>query len=82
MQLLFCPNFITFIKKGIVLAWQDYITTDPEILHRKPTIKGTHIPVDLILEKLAYGENVAQLLEAYPRINQEKIYACYRFVNV
>lgn len=59
-----------------MLAWQDYITTDPEILYGKPTIKGTRIPVDLILE------SVAQLLEAYPRIHQEEIYACYRFVNV
>jgi uncharacterized protein (DUF433 family) len=34
---------------------QDYISSDPETLFGKPVIKGTRIPVDLILEKLAAG---------------------------
>lgn len=62
-----------------MLDWQEYITSDPDILYGKPTIKGTRIPVDLILEKLAYGESMEQLLKAYPRINQEAIYACLFF---
>ena len=59
----------------MMLDWQEYITSDPEILYGKPTIKSTRIPVDLILEKLAYGESMEQLLQAYPRINQEAISA-------
>ncbi len=56
-----------------------YITSDPAILFGKPVIKGTRIPVDLILEKLAAGETVDQLLKAYPRINAESIQACLLF---
>ncbi|MCW5906413.1 MAG: DUF433 domain-containing protein [Chitinophagales bacterium] len=54
----------------------DYITTDPDILFGKPVIKGTRIPVDLILEKLAAGETFEQLLKAYPSIFHEMIQAC------
>ena len=54
----------------------DYITTDPDILFGKPVIANTRIPVDLILEKMAAGETVAQILKAYPRITAESIQAC------
>lgn len=54
----------------------DFITSDPDVLFGKPVIKGTRIPVDLILEKLAMGETFDQLLKAYPRINRESLQAC------
>ena len=54
----------------------EHITTDPDILFGKPVITNTRIPVDLILEKMAAGETVTQLLKAYPRITQESIQAC------
>jgi uncharacterized protein (DUF433 family) len=57
----------------------EHITADPEILFGKAVIKGTRIPVDLILEKLAAGETIAQLLKAYPRITAESIQACLLF---
>ena len=55
---------------------EDHISSDPDILFGKPVIKGTRIPVDLILEKLAAGETMDQLLKAYPRINAQTIQAC------
>ncbi|MFZ4634105.1 MAG: DUF433 domain-containing protein [Saprospiraceae bacterium] len=42
----------------------------------KPVIKGTRIPVELILEKLALGETKDYLLTAYPRITKDDITAC------
>jgi uncharacterized protein (DUF433 family) len=42
------------------------IVSDPDIMMGKPTIKGTRITVELILEKLGQGMTVAELLEAYP----------------
>lgn len=54
----------------------DYIVSDPDVMFGKPVIKNTRIPVDLILEKLAAGETVPQLLTAYPRISKESIQAC------
>ena len=54
----------------------EHITSDPEILFGKAVIKGTRIPVDLILEKLAAGETTEQLLTASPRITAQSIQAC------
>jgi uncharacterized protein (DUF433 family) len=61
------------------IKWQDYIERDPQILFGKPSIKGTRIPVDLIVEKLACGETISGLLEDYPRLSEAAIYACLHF---
>jgi len=61
------------------LNWREYISSNPKVLFGKPTIKGTRIPVDLILEKLASGETIEQLLIAYPHIKSESISACLAF---
>ena len=55
------------------------IVCDPQVLCGKPTIKGTRISVELILEKLAAGESHQQILEAHPRLTQEEIYAALSF---
>jgi uncharacterized protein (DUF433 family) len=57
----------------------EHITSDPEIFFGKLVIKGTRIPVDLILDKLAAGETTEQLLKAYPQITPEMIQACLRY---
>ena len=47
----------------------------------KPVVAGTRITVELILEKLAAGETVEQLLEAHPRLTREGIQAALSFVT-
>ena len=59
--------------------YKKHITSNPEIMFGKLCIKGTRIPVDLILEKLAWGETIEDLLAAYPRITKEDIEACLLF---
>lgn len=49
------------------------------ILYGKPAIRGTRIGVDLILEKLAAGQTIAQLLKSYPHLKEEQILACLAF---
>ena len=49
------------------------------IMMGKPVIAGTCIPVELILEKIAAGETIAQLREGYPRLTEEQILAVSRF---
>lgn len=61
------------------IHWQDYITSDPEILFGKPVVKGTRVPVHLVLEKLGKGETIADLLLAYPRVSEQAIHACLIF---
>ncbi len=55
------------------------ITSDPAILFGKPVIKGTRVPVHLILEKMGKGEAISELLKAYPRVSAQAIQACLIF---
>ncbi len=52
------------------------IETNKNIMFGKPVIKGTRLTVELILEKLASGENENQILNSYPFLKKEDIYAC------
>lgn len=61
------------------INWHDYISSDPKVLFGKPVIKGTRVPVDLILEKLGRGETIERLLKAYPWVEKTAIYACLMF---
>lgn len=45
----------------------------------KPVIAGTRVTVELILEKLATGDTIDQILEAHPRLNSEGIQAALEF---
>ncbi len=63
------------------MIWTTYIKSDPQILFGKPVIKGTRIPVDLILEKLAAGNSNETLLKAYPRLTKKAIQACLLFAS-
>jgi uncharacterized protein (DUF433 family) len=58
---------------------QALITSDPKIMMGKPTITGTRITVELILEKLAAGETVDQILSEHPRLTVEEIRAAIAF---
>ena len=57
------------------------ISIDPEILHGKPCIKGTRIPVYMIIEMLEYGLSFDQILEEYPQITVEDIKACLKYAK-
>lgn len=57
----------------------DLIKTDPEIMMGKPVIAGTRITVELILEKLAAGESIEQILDAHPRLTRAGISAALLF---
>lgn len=62
-----------------MIDWTLHIESDPEKLFGKPVIINTRIPVDLILEKLAVGDTIDNLIEAYPRIKKDDIAACLLF---
>ncbi len=55
------------------------IISDPKIMMGKPVIKGTRITVELILEKLAAGETIEQILDAHPRLTREAIQSACAF---
>lgn len=49
------------------------IQSDPSIMMGKPVIAGTRITVELILEKLAAGETIEELIEDHPRLTRKSI---------
>lgn len=51
------------------------IEMNPKVMMGKPVIRGTRIPVELILRKLGEGSSEADLLEAYPRLTKADIQA-------
>lgn len=57
-------------------AYQDRIVVNPAILAGKPVVKGTRIPVDLVLERLEEDTDTTLLFEDYPQLTDEDIKAC------
>ena len=50
-----------------------HVEVNPRVMMGKPVIRGTRITVENILERLAAGETVDEILEAYPDLNREAI---------
>ena len=55
------------------------IEINPKIMMGKPVIRGTRIPVELILRKLSERMSEADLLDAYPQLTPEDIQAAMRY---
>jgi uncharacterized protein (DUF433 family) len=58
---------------------RDRIEINPEVMLGKPVIRGTRIPVELILRKLSEGATEADLLDAYPRLTRADIQAALAY---
>ena len=60
----------------------EQISVDPQICGGKPCIKGTRIPVYMLLELLEQGLNFQQIIQDYyPQIDVEQIKACINYAN-
>jgi len=57
------------------------IESSPNILMGKPCIVGTRISVELVLDKLAAGESIEQLLESHPNLSREGVLAALEFAS-
>jgi len=57
------------------------IERNPEIMFGKPVIKVTRLPIDLILEKLAYGETEEDLIAEYPFLTKDDIKAAILYAS-
>lgn len=63
------------------MNWQEYIISDPKILMGKPTIKGTRISVELILELFSLGWTESQILDSYPSVSKESLRAVFAYLK-
>jgi uncharacterized protein (DUF433 family) len=57
----------------------DRIEINPKVMTGKPVIRGTRIPVELILRKLSERATEADLLDAYPQLTPDDISAAVRY---
>lgn len=63
------------------MDWKGRIVVDPNILVGKPIVKGTRISVELIMERLADGWPVDDILISYPNLTREDVLAAIAFVT-
>jgi uncharacterized protein (DUF433 family) len=61
------------------MAYHDRIEIDPQVMLGKPVIRGTRIPVELLLRRLGEGASQADLLSAYPHLTREDILAAITY---
>jgi len=57
------------------MNWQDYVSVDPAICHGRACIKGTRIMVSVVLDNLAAGLSVNEIIQSYPSLTAEAIQA-------
>jgi uncharacterized protein (DUF433 family) len=65
----------------LIMNWQDRIQSDPQILRGKPCIKGTRIPVALILGYLAAERETAAILKEFPDLTAADVVACLDYAR-
>jgi uncharacterized protein (DUF433 family) len=63
------------------VEWKHHIVSDPEILRGKPRLKGTRIPVGLVLGYLAAGKTAADIVAEFPDLTHEQIAACLDYAR-
>ena len=57
------------------------ITLNPKVMVGKPVIKGTRLTVEYILNLLAHGATVTEIIQEYKGLTQEDIQACFLFAT-
>ena len=61
------------------MDWREHISSDPAVMVGKPVITGTRIPVDLLLEKIAF-QSFDEILLDYPGLTRESLQAVVLYV--
>jgi uncharacterized protein (DUF433 family) len=63
------------------MGMSERIELDPRVCNGKPVIKGTRIPVAVILEQIAEGESWESILDGYPELTKEDIHAALLYAK-
>jgi uncharacterized protein (DUF433 family) len=62
-----------------MIFMQSRITIHPDICNGRPIISNTRITVQTVIEFLGAGDSIEEVLEEYPSLKREDIYACMQF---
>ena len=63
------------------MVWSEYIVSDKDILLGKPTIKGTRISIELVLELLSNGWTEEMIYKSYPQLTQVDLLAIFSYLK-
>ena len=64
---------------GAAVDWRPHISASPDIMHGTVCLRGTRIPVSVVLDNLAAGETPERILEQYPTLKPEHIAAAIAY---
>ena len=62
------------------MNWREYISVDPNICHGQACIAGTRVMVAVILDNLAAGATVEEIVESYPSVSADAVKAALHYV--
>ena len=57
------------------MEWREYISVDPAICHGKACVTGTRVMVSVILDNLAAGVSVDEIMQSYPSLSRDAVHA-------
>jgi uncharacterized protein (DUF433 family) len=77
------PGALVIWSKGDVMQanWRDHIVSSPDVLRGKPRLKGTRIPVSLVLGYLAAGKSVLEIRDEFPDVVEVQVAACLDYAR-
>ena len=61
------------------MDWREHITVDPAVCHGQTCIKGTRIMVAVVLDNLAAGLEMEEILRSYPSLTAEDVHAAMAY---
>ena len=62
-----------------MIDWRERIVIDLAIHHGVPCIKGTRVPVSVLVGSIADGDSMSDLLTAYPHLSEADVHAAFKF---
>jgi uncharacterized protein (DUF433 family) len=70
---------VAWYPKGEMTEWRDRVTTSPEVCHGAACVRGTRIPVSVVLDNLADGLSAEEILASYPSLTGEDVRAAVAY---
>jgi len=61
------------------MSWQELVTVDPNVCHGKACIRGTRVMVSVVLDNLAAGQSIEDILKSYPSLSVEGVQAAIAY---
>jgi uncharacterized protein (DUF433 family) len=68
-------------RRNMSVDWREHIESTPDVLRGRPRIRGTRIPVSLILGYLAGGNTYEEIIKEFPTLKKEQIAACLDYAR-